>query len=1022
MALVKQIIDVPFGLGIDTKTDEKNVLPGKLLTLENAVFDKIGRVAKRPGVAAVPASAAGALSGTLYAAESALVVRESIGGTSEGTSRVISASDQQQLIQPSSFSIANAHRIFTRLECDQLAPVTGTAAGVDGALDPVGRLYGLCATVDSIGDLALSSFDFVSKRQLASAPLTGGNLVNARVLPSGTSGAFLIGRYSTAGSLIITRATISGGTITGYGTALATFAGLNVTGRWDWALSDNGASLYVAVLDAAGVTCTVRKYNTTTWATTDATFAVAGVTALGLGLDVSNANVGVVWTTAAGVFYRAYTTSSMALATATVTITGTAATYELATISGNSAGEFHIHVQVSNAPAATYNRAVLTAQINLAGAFMAPFPRVILGGGLACKMAPASRTWGRSYDSPLQRSLLFQKTVDGAVGLPIFQGRTLYGRHGGLISNHCIPYSQDIPAIGGGYPNSELDFFTTTLSAQESTATAVATNDLLGPTWVQAQQPGGTGAGTTYLTASDRVYPSASFAGRTIFGGGVLHRMSPSTGVEVLGLLTYPGIVSVTPAAAGGSLADGAYSVVCTYECVDSDGNVWESGPSLPVSGTVSGGGGAGQLTVVVQNYRAEYRADIYVVFYRTVAGGTTYYRERRVLMSSSTDFTSQVLTLAAASLSTAGILYSQGEQENAQPDGPITLCADQDRLWCVPGSSRNRVLPSKPFTRGVGLAFFPEVYRQVASQGDAILNLQRQDDRLYAFKSTTTHTASGAGPDATGNNDNLSDFSELFNDIGAEAVNSVVKGPLGLYVKNATDIWYIGRDLQRSRIGADVEALCATQQLLAAGYCTQLRQVRFLYGRQASTTFELVFDEELQQWSYNTRPSLLTNDTRLASFAYFDGAAHYVFPQYSGAATASLFREDQTVFTDIGVGYSLKLVTAWLKPAQAIQGYGRIYKALLVGNNLASHTLQVRVRFDYETAWSETHTITSANATAGSTVWQPELRFTRQKCEAFQLEISDITPTGQGFNLSGLELTVGTKPGSNRMSATKRF
>lgn len=49
MALVKQIVPVPFVGGVDTKTDEKQVVPGKLLLLENGIFTSPKQIKKRNG-------------------------------------------------------------------------------------------------------------------------------------------------------------------------------------------------------------------------------------------------------------------------------------------------------------------------------------------------------------------------------------------------------------------------------------------------------------------------------------------------------------------------------------------------------------------------------------------------------------------------------------------------------------------------------------------------------------------------------------------------------------------------------------------------------------------------------------------------------------------------------------------------------------------------------------------------------------------------------------------------------------
>lgn len=49
MALDKQQIPISFSKGVDTKTDSKQVIPGKLLTLENASLRKVGKFVKRYG-------------------------------------------------------------------------------------------------------------------------------------------------------------------------------------------------------------------------------------------------------------------------------------------------------------------------------------------------------------------------------------------------------------------------------------------------------------------------------------------------------------------------------------------------------------------------------------------------------------------------------------------------------------------------------------------------------------------------------------------------------------------------------------------------------------------------------------------------------------------------------------------------------------------------------------------------------------------------------------------------------------
>lgn len=53
MALQKQNVNISLAQGLDTKTDPKQVVPGKLLLLENGIFTSPSRIKKRNGYAAL---------------------------------------------------------------------------------------------------------------------------------------------------------------------------------------------------------------------------------------------------------------------------------------------------------------------------------------------------------------------------------------------------------------------------------------------------------------------------------------------------------------------------------------------------------------------------------------------------------------------------------------------------------------------------------------------------------------------------------------------------------------------------------------------------------------------------------------------------------------------------------------------------------------------------------------------------------------------------------------------------------
>src|SRR5687767_12514542 len=57
MALQKQVVGIDFTGGLDKKTDPYLLRPGKLTTMENAIFDSANTISKSGGYAATPVTA-----------------------------------------------------------------------------------------------------------------------------------------------------------------------------------------------------------------------------------------------------------------------------------------------------------------------------------------------------------------------------------------------------------------------------------------------------------------------------------------------------------------------------------------------------------------------------------------------------------------------------------------------------------------------------------------------------------------------------------------------------------------------------------------------------------------------------------------------------------------------------------------------------------------------------------------------------------------------------------------------------
>src|SRR3989304_1115330 len=87
MALEKQIVGIDFTQGLDTQTDERLVVPGKLLTLQNMTFSTNNALSPRGGWAQFPTKALTTPAGIYY-----MVADSTTGAIIKGrTALVISA-------------------------------------------------------------------------------------------------------------------------------------------------------------------------------------------------------------------------------------------------------------------------------------------------------------------------------------------------------------------------------------------------------------------------------------------------------------------------------------------------------------------------------------------------------------------------------------------------------------------------------------------------------------------------------------------------------------------------------------------------------------------------------------------------------------------------------------------------------------------------------------------------------------------------------------------------------------------
>lgn len=141
-----------------------------------------------------------------------------------------------------------------------------------------------------------------------------------------------------------------------------------------------------------------------------------------------------------------------------------------------------------------------------------------------------------------------------------------------------------------------------------------------------------------------------------------------------------------------------------------------------------------------------------------------------------------------------------------------------------------------------------------------------------------------------------------------------------------------------------------------------------------------------------------------------------WVYIQSNGLA----LKQDSTLWTDNTAVVPLSFKTGWMSFA-GIEGFQRVRELQILGTYKSAHTLTVNIYTDYSTTASQTVTIP---VTADPAPYQFGIKIVKQKCEAIQIEIIETqSPTyGEGLSLSSLAFRVGVKKGLKKLPASVSY
>lgn len=1004
MPLQKQNIFLNFRGGLDSKTDPKQVIPAKVLNLQNGVFTSLARFKKRNGYTAL--STVDQTGTAIPEALAAMSYKDELLVASKSTLYSYSSSSAQVITKGSINSVEVGVNAIVRDTYQQTT--------CDSAYNSMGIQVFTWEDSRAANNIRYTVVDVTTGQSIVSdaAISTTGKTPK----PISIGQYVLIFYYNTSNNHLQYKA-ISALIPTTLGAAVDVATNIDTTDSY-YDCMVMAQNIYVAYNNDSGGTGISVKYISSFLVQSSAVAIAAeeAATCINIAADsVKNPNE--VWITYYDGVDLRYFIRSLDLATAVLvptTIETIANVRNVTTNPVNGTATVLYHISA----AATYNHFVKKVTLTRAGV-VSGIAVMLRSVGLASKVF--------YYNSNVYVAVAFQSLLQPTyfiydVTLGMLVAKIAPSLGGGLTAKNFLPEMNNTGT--GQYLFAVLFKDLLVFNSTVGTGTGVAGNAFYSQTGVEA---------ASLDFTSQNIFQRAQMAENLHVSGGFLQIYDGISAVED-NFHIYPEPITITTSAAGGSIADGDYTYYVTYEWMDNEGQIQRSAPSIGQKITAAGGN-TSTNTIVVPTLRLtakqSTRAAPSVVIYRTIVNGnaSVAYQITSVtsplLNSTTVDTVSFADTFADASIIGHTLLYAVpgGVVDNSGPPATSLVTSYKNRLMLIPSENKQAFWFSKEIVPGVPVEFSDLFVQQIDSRGGDITAIIQMDDKFVLFKSTHIFYVVGEGPDDTGANNDFSQAQLITADSGCQNPRSIIETSIGVFYQSIKGIYLLDRALQVHYIGDDVEAY-NDQVIVSATLIPNTTQVRFALD---NGTY-LVYDYYAKQWDSFTSLSAVDSTVFQNQYTYV-------------TSNASLMQETPAIYLDNGSYYKMKLITSWLQLA-GIQGFQRIYQLQILGEYFSTHKLHVQVAYDFnpnptqdvliDTEDNIEDLVYGGDSVYGEStpyggaypLYQWQINLARQKCESIQFTIEDIQNGnyGQGYSISSLSLIVGVKEGLNKLASTRSY
>ena len=990
MPLQKQIVPINFSGGVDTKSDSKTVIPGKLLELENGVFQKGNRISKRYGYGVQNQNIVGSLD-PIDEGEALSVFNDEL-NLYTGTKLYTYAESVNSWVDKGNVaSVTTTNTPILVNSYEQKNVSVGTNNNI--------TVY---AWEDSRGGTRYSVFDQTTGSAILSDQVLAASSTRPRVLAFGD---YLVLFYSVASDTSLRYKTIFIKTPTTISSDFTITTDMAATPNYDALVI--GEKIFVPYSDDTS-TITVRTIDSSFTISAANTIAESGAGGVAVISDISD-NAWIVYHTGANVKVRVYSYTFASVLAATV-LEATAST--IRNITGYvSSGVLTAYYEVNAAQ--TYNQLIRTNTMTVAGVAgtASVFKRSV---GLASKTFLNNGTYYTAviHESTLQPSYFILNSSGNVVA------KVNWLTAGKLIDNRNL---SEVPSVS---TNTYL------LASGYRSSIVSDDNTIFALVGVSANE---------LLFDSEKKFLNAQL-GELHIVGGILQAYDGISVVEH-GFHLFPENVTTGTATTGGSMVAGTYQVCVCYEWTDNLGQIHRSAPSVPRTQVIPAGTSTNTLTVTIPTLRltakAGNRANVRLVVYGTEVAGTLFYRLTSSASPTYNDTAADTVTFtrtaADASILSNDLLYTTGGVlENIAAPSCSLIATYKNRIVLAGLDDKLAFQYSKEKLSLSPVEFTDSFIGRVDSFGGDITALGAMDNYVVFFKRSAIYVFTGNGPNDTGAQNDYGQPQLITTDVGCDNPNTVVITPEGLMFKSTKGIYLLDRGLSVRYVGAAVEDF-NDKTIQSSKLLADVNEVRFITNDDTCLVYNYFFKDEtgIGQWSTFTNHTAEDCEIWQNKFVFLK-------------ANGQVWVENKTLFSDSNAPIVLSLTTAWMSFA-GIQGLQRIYRMILLGEYKSPHKLQVEVGFDFMPTFSQSslielsdiYTITAYgdDTPYGSgeyyggefPLYQFKTHMTKQKCQSVRFKISDnqnaVTGAyGEGFNITNIAMEVGVKPTLRRFATKNSF